>query len=75
VFGLITRIDLFLHPVTVFRDYGWRVLVVGLFLHRGTFLELVVRQAPRHAAHDSGAGTDGPARQARPFDGPPPTAR
>jgi len=43
VFGLITRRHLFKHPLTVCRDYGWRVLVVGLFLHRGTFLDLVAR--------------------------------
>jgi len=43
MFGVITRRDLFKHPVTVYRDYGWRVLFVGLFLHRGTFLDLVAR--------------------------------
>jgi hypothetical protein len=52
MFGLITRKDLFLHPVTVCRDYGWRVLVVGLFLRRGTFLDLVARHAPQQVAHE-----------------------
>ena len=51
MFGLITRKDLFLHPVTVCRDYGWRVLVVGLFRHRGTFLELVARQPAQPAVY------------------------
>ncbi|MGD2063038.1 MAG: hypothetical protein PVF51_05585 [Nitrospirota bacterium] len=40
--GLITRKHLITHPVIVYRHYGWRVLVFGLF-HRGTFLELVRR--------------------------------
>jgi hypothetical protein len=51
MFGLITRRHLFRHPVTVCRDYGWRVLVAGLFLHRGTFLELVARHSPDRMAH------------------------
>jgi hypothetical protein len=50
MFGLITRRHLFKHPVTVCRDYGWRVLVVGLFLHRGTFLDLVARHGGDRAA-------------------------
>ena len=43
MFGLITRKDLFIHPVTICRYYGWRVLVIGLLIHRGTFLDLVAR--------------------------------
>jgi len=50
MFGLITRRHLFKHPVTVCRDYGWRVLVMGLFLHRGTFLDLVARHAGQQSA-------------------------
>jgi len=57
MFGLITRRHLFKHPVTVCRDYGWRVLVVGLFVHRGTFLELVARHAPQRTA---GGGAPSP---------------
>jgi len=45
MFGLITRKDLFCHPVTIWRHYGWRLLLVGLLLHRGTFLDLVARYA------------------------------
>lgn len=41
--GLITRKDLIRHPVTIYRHYGWRVLMVGLLFHKGTFLELVCR--------------------------------
>jgi len=47
MFGLITRKDLIIHPVTICRCYGWRVLVVGLLLHRGTFLDLVTRRGAR----------------------------
>jgi len=47
MFGLITRKDLFIHPVTICRCYGWRVLVIGLLIHRGTFLDLVTR----HVTH------------------------
>jgi len=45
MFGLITRKDLIRHPLTIWRHYGWRVLVIGLLLHRGTFLELAARYA------------------------------
>ncbi|MGD2063035.1 MAG: hypothetical protein PVF51_05570 [Nitrospirota bacterium] len=47
MFGLITRKDLLTHPVTICRYYGWRVLVIGLPIHRGTFLDLVTR----HISH------------------------
>jgi|GEM_PF-1418647 len=53
MFGLITRRHLVKHPVTVCRDYGWRVFVVGLFLRRGTFLELV-------ASHPADRAVPGP---------------
>jgi len=45
MFGLITRKDLLIHPMTICRGYGWRVLVVGVLIHRGTFLDLVARHA------------------------------
>jgi hypothetical protein len=43
--GLITRKDLLIHPLTICRCYGWRVLLAGLLLHRGTFLDLISRHA------------------------------
>ena len=58
VFGLITRKDLFLHPVTVYRDYGWRVLVMGLLRHRGTFLELVARHPVNVPVSSAGHAPD-----------------
>ena len=45
--GLITRKHLIKHPVTIYRQYGWRVLVFGILFHRGTFLELVRRYGTR----------------------------
>ena len=47
MFGLITRKDLLIHPVTVCRHYGWRVLVVGILRPRRTFLDLVSRYFAR----------------------------
>jgi len=41
--GLITRKELIRHPVTICRYYGWRVLLIGVLVHRGTFLDLVAR--------------------------------
>jgi len=66
MFGLITRKDLLMHPVTVCRHYGWRVLVIGILGHRGTFLDLVARrsEAPRAPGHDS--KTDRPNPEDRP---------
>jgi len=58
MFGLITRRHLVMHPVTVCRDYGWRVLVAGLLIHRGTFLELVARHAP-HPTQGGGGPAPG----------------
>jgi len=43
--GLITRKDLLIHPMTICRCYGWRVLVGGILIRRGTFLDLVARHA------------------------------
>jgi len=47
MFGLITRKDLLIHPVTICHYYGWRMLVTGLLIRRGTFLDLVAR----HISH------------------------
>jgi hypothetical protein len=45
MFGLITRKDLRIHATTICRCDACRVLVVGLLIHRGTFLGLVARHA------------------------------
>lgn len=50
MFGLITRKDLLTHPVVICRWYGWRILLVGIFLHRGTFLDLVTRRTATQRA-------------------------
>jgi hypothetical protein len=47
MFGLITRKDLLIHPVTVCRHYGWRVLVIGILRPRRTFLDLIARHTVR----------------------------
>ncbi|MGD2063037.1 MAG: hypothetical protein PVF51_05580 [Nitrospirota bacterium] len=47
MFGLITRKDLLIHPVTVCRYYGWRVLAVGILHPPRTFLDIVARHFTR----------------------------
>jgi len=60
MYGLITRKDLFLHPVTVCRHYGWRVLVIGILGHRGTFLDLIARRADPSRVEGGGSEADRP---------------
>jgi hypothetical protein len=66
MFGLITRKDLLMHPVTVCRHYGWRVLVIGILGHRGTFLDLVARRADASPARRHGPKADRPNPKGRP---------
>jgi len=60
MFGLITRKDLLRHPVTVCRHYGWRVLVIGILGHRGTFLDLVARRTDASRTEGDGSEADRP---------------
>jgi len=66
MFGLITRKDLLMHPVTVCRHYGWRVLVIGILGHRGTFLDLVARRTAASRAPGHGSKADRPNPKGRP---------
>jgi len=68
MFGLITRKDLLMHPVTVCRHYGWRVLAIGILGHRGTFLDLVARrtEVSRAPGHGHGSEADRPKPKGRP---------
>jgi len=66
MFGLITRKDLLFHPVTVCRHYGWRVFVIGILRHRGTFLDLVAHRPKRPRTEPHGSNADLPNPKGRP---------